>query len=257
MRETKFSDVCGTIDELRRMLSSSRLEPHETEEIRGLVQDALYMIGRMEDRLREYERFRERLKLILEEALKIKAPETKKAEESAEKIYKWISRGMPKSRLEEILETAEEIRRIADELESSLRAYKERCLDLIELYGKVKGLRDWGKDEKKRIGKPLPILMPLEKILESIQEWLPPEPHRTKILEFIKAGRAHLLPKKRRQQPIVQFEDGGSIPLHKVRYSERIKNFYHADNPPRVKRERILDYFRNLAIKNKKDPRRR
>lgn len=44
---------------------------YEPETVRSLVENALYMIKRMEDRLREYER----LRLILEETLKIGAPE--------------------------------------------------------------------------------------------------------------------------------------------------------------------------------------
>jgi len=79
--------------------------------------------------------------------------------------------------------------------------------------------------------------MSVDEILDEVKEWLPPEPHKTKIIEFVKAGRAYIQPKKRREPPLIQFEDGGTIPLHKVRYSERAGYregmFYPVDKPPR------------------------
>jgi len=55
LRETRFSDVCGTIDELRKMLDEGRRNLEETTAVLNLIDDALYMIGRMLSRIREYE----------------------------------------------------------------------------------------------------------------------------------------------------------------------------------------------------------
>src|SRR5207245_2058001 len=74
--------------------------------------------------------------------------------------------------------------------------------------------------------------------------WLPPSPHRERILRYLRSGRAHLLPLSgdRRQAtgdgegperpPLVQFEDGGVMSLPVVRWSEDVRNFYPADAPP-------------------------
>jgi len=232
LRETRFSDVCGTIDEIRSILSKGRLEPREDMEVLSLLEDALYMIGRMRLRLEEYEKFREDLRSLLREMDRVKPVGVEEASHIADRFREVVSkRSREKGDFERAVELAERMRRIASNLEGALRAYKEKCLALVELYGRIKGVRDWSRDEEKELGVSLPTLMPLDKVLESLREWLPPEPHRTKLIEFVKAGRAYIQPKKRGQPPMVQFEDGGSIPLHKVRYSERIRNFYPVDSP--------------------------
>ena len=232
MKETRFSDVCGTIDEIRNILGRGRVGPEESVAVLNLLEDAMYMIGRMKLRLEEYERFREDLRSILRSMDRVKPVGVEEAPQIAAEFREEVSKvRLGKASSEKAIDLAEKIRKIASNLEGALRAYKEKCIAIVELYGRIKGVRDWSKDEEKKLGAPLPTLMPLDEVLESLREWLPPEPHRTKLIEFIKAGRAYIQPKKRRQPPIVQFEDGGSIPLHKVRYSEKIRNFYPADSP--------------------------
>lgn len=233
MRETRFSDVCGTINEIRNILSRSTLKPEDFTEALDLLEDASYMISRMKHRLREYEKLRGDLRRLLEEMDRIEPKGVEEVPHVVEEFKKIVSTHPQKeSDLKRAIELAEKIRKIAGSLEDVLRTYKEKCLDMLKLYGRIKGVRDWSRDEEKVIGVALPILMPLNKLLEDVYEWLPPEPHRTKLIEFIKAGRAYILPKKRRQPPMVYFEDGGSIPLHKVRYSDKIRNFYPEDKPP-------------------------
>ena len=55
-RPTRFSDVCGTIDELKRLLHE---EPAAAALLDTLVDEALLMEARMEVRLHEYEQFRD------------------------------------------------------------------------------------------------------------------------------------------------------------------------------------------------------
>lgn len=236
MRVTRFSDVCGTIDELRRILERGSLNREEIETAMNIIDDAIYMIGRMLNRLQEYAAFKEELRSIITAMDQIEIIEREMPREISDKLKSLISTGfLEKNDLERAVELAEKIRRAASKLEGALRKYKGSFLDIIELYGRVKGVRDWSKDEKEKIGTALPILIPIDEILESVKEWLPPEPHRTKIIEFIKAGRAYIQPKRRREPPIVQFEDGGTMPLHKIRYSERVGYttgmFYPEDKP--------------------------
>ena len=68
--------------------------------------------------------------------------------------------------------------------------------------------------------------------------WLPPSPHRERIARWLTVGRAHLLPPDGdggdgpERPPLVQFEDGGVMPLPLVRWSEAVRNFHPADAPP-------------------------
>src|SRR6476619_3630919 len=59
VRQTRFKDVCGSIDELKRVLYE---EPQravaERAALDSLVEDALVMLARMELRLEQYESFR-------------------------------------------------------------------------------------------------------------------------------------------------------------------------------------------------------
>lgn len=57
------------------------------------------------------------------------------------------------------------------------------------------------------------------------ERWLPPPPHREAILDFLKQGRASLLPRGEGEAPLVEFEDGGVMELDKVRYSPQ-RRFY-------------------------------
>ena len=231
VRETRFSDVCGTVDEFRSVLGKDKLEEDDVGVLRCLVDDALYMIGRMRSRLEEYEGVKEHLRALVEKMDEIESGRGLEASSLTNELKILVSGDLSKRNVKKAMALAENIRRVAGELEGILGSCKGRCLDLIDLYGRIKGMRDWSADEKKRIGLALPIIMSVDDLLKSVKEWLPPEPHRTKLIEFVKAGRAHIQPKQRKRPPIVYFEDGGTISLHKVRYSEEIRNFYPADRP--------------------------
>ena len=231
MRETRFSDVCGTVDEFRSVLSKGKLRKDEVGVLQNLVDDALYMIGRMMSRFKEHEKMREHLRALVKKMDEIEPERALEAFSLADELKNLVSTDLSKEDLEKATGLAEKIRKVAGELEGILRSCKGGCLDLMELYGRTKGVRDWSVDEKKRMGLALPIIISVDDILKSVKEWLPPEPHRTKLIEFVKAGRAHIQPKQRKRPPMVYFEDGGTISLHKVRYSCEIRNFYPVDNP--------------------------
>jgi hypothetical protein len=64
--------------------------------------------------------------------------------------------------------------------------------------------------------------------------WLPPSPHRERIVRYLRAGRANLvldgvIPG---DAPLVQFEDGGVMPLPLVRWSPEVESFYPEGSPP-------------------------
>ena len=51
------------------------------------------------------------------------------------------------------------------------------------------------------------------------ERWLPPSPHREKILEKLAEGRAHIEEAGHNQPPLVYFEDGGMMELPRVRWT--------------------------------------
>ena len=51
------------------------------------------------------------------------------------------------------------------------------------------------------------------------ERWLPPSPHREKLLEKIALGRAHIEEAGHNQPPLVYFEDGGMMELPRVRWA--------------------------------------
>lgn len=61
------------------------------------------------------------------------------------------------------------------------------------------------------------------------EKWLPPSPHREAVLDYLKRGRASIVPRGEDQAPLVAFEDGGVIELDRVRYSQE-KRFYRSDS---------------------------
>lgn len=65
-RPTLFNDVCGSMDELKRLTHEERTTAGRDLEARAklLVEDAVYMIGRMRDRIGEYITFAEEVNRI-------------------------------------------------------------------------------------------------------------------------------------------------------------------------------------------------
>src|SRR5947208_16590360 len=68
VRQTRFRDVCGSVDELKRVLyeepDRAAAEPRVLD---ALIEDVLYMLARMEQRLEEYEQFRTALLTVARE----------------------------------------------------------------------------------------------------------------------------------------------------------------------------------------------
>jgi hypothetical protein len=226
----RFSDVCGAIDELKRSLSE---EPGASADEPGglidLVGQTLRMEARMEARLAEYLTFRDEVARIARALDAVPGSGREEALAAAPELVRLLGLGRPlspeeRARAEGLAET---IRRAAADLERSLYACKDAALALARAYREVKGSRTWVLDEREA-----------RALADASNQapwarWLPHSPHRERIMRFIAAGRAHVretddpgVP------PRVEFEDGGSMPLPDVRWSEDIRNFHLADSPP-------------------------
>jgi len=242
-RTTRYSDVCGGTDEFKRVLAE---EPQTVatregrEALRGLVDDGLYMLARMEVRLREYQAFRDELARLVEAMRTIPEPRLADSHREAETLRQLLATNgeLP---AKELMERAEEIRQVANDMEGALRRHKEAAVAAGVAYravlregrstGAASGVTDGASSAP--AAEEIPGWIP--------QGWLPPEPHREKIVDWLKRGRAVLLSDEAAEQlavgpqgrePWVQFEDGGVMPLRVVRWSEEVRNFHPMGTDP-------------------------
>ncbi len=229
-RRTRFSDVCGSIDELKRTLDE---EPDAAAEVLdALIDDALFMEARMELQLGEYEQFREQVSAIAARLQAIEGSRRQEALALAPTLRVLLGQGRTLTGAErsDVTGLAEAIRQVAQDLEDNLGRYKTLALALARAYRDVRGSRPWVLDEQEaqEVG-----ALPGE---PEWSRWLPPSPHRERIIRYLRAGRAHLLSPDGESPadspPLVQFEDGGVMPLPVVRWAEEVRNFYPAGSPP-------------------------
>jgi len=236
-RQTRFSDVCGTLDEIKRMLyEQPEVAASESAQLIALVDDVGAMLPRMSMRLQEYEQFREEFLTLAASLQTVQSPLRQTAGAEASSLTTRLAGGRVLSAEErsEAIAWIEAIRDVASNLEKALYRYKEITLEIGRVYHALKGKRGWVLDEteaqtalgntRDTEGEP------------DLAQWLPVSPHRERILRYLHAGRAHLLPADAASEgggiPIIEFEDGGVIPLPAVRWSDEVGNFYPVDAPP-------------------------
>ena len=224
---TRFSDVCGTIDELRRTLAE---EPETVaiapEPLVQAIDEALFMEQRMAERVAEYERFRvEVAAQVVAMSTLAPPPDATAADVATLRALLQVGRALSPDERALAEQLAEAVRVVAQNLEHTLYAYKDAALALGRAYRTVEGNRGWVLDERDAEAAPLPDE-------PAWSRWLPPSPHRERILRYLRGGRANLLPAAADQAPYVQFEDGGMMLLSQVRWSEDVHNFYPAGSEP-------------------------
>ncbi|HEV7215771.1 MAG TPA: hypothetical protein VGP33_11680, partial [Chloroflexota bacterium] len=146
----------------------------------------------------------------------------------------YLGGGRPLSAAEraDAVARAEAIRAVAQHLEDTLGRYKTLALDLERAYRAIQGNRSWVLDEDEAPAQASPGE-------PEWNRWLPPSPHRERIMHYLQAGRAHVLPPgppktagQPEQPPLVQFEDGGVMPLPAVRWAPEVRNFHPVETPP-------------------------
>lgn len=240
LRTTRYSDVCGGTDEFKRLLaeeSAAALSPEGRAALRGLVDDGIYMLARMEVRLRQYQAFRDELARLVDGMRAIPEPRLVDAQREADTIRGLLADGgAPPAK--ELMQRAEEIRQVANDMEGALRRHKEAVIAAGKAYVALMREKPATEDE-------IPDWIP--------QGWLPPAPHREKIVDWLKRGRATLLSEEEAarlpvgpqgKEPWVQFEDGGVMPLRVVRWHEEVRNFHPMGTDPnprgRLYRRRVV-----------------
>jgi hypothetical protein len=211
MRATRFSDVCGTIDELKRVVyEEPQTVATSPESLAALFGDALFMLQRMEPRLHEYQRFRAEV-VALATALQ-EMGDAPRYDPAAPLLEALLQRGQVLGEDERaaVVAEAEAIRNVAIDLEKRLYRYKDLALALGRAYRDIQGSRSWvldGDEAETAAGLPGQ---------PAWARWLPPSPHRERILRYLRAARAHLVSTGDigdgwEQPPLLEFEDGGAL----------------------------------------------
>lgn len=159
---TRHVDVCGTIDELKRLLEGPTAEgpngvssPQASRAPSGpasgmevaLLDHALSMLERMHERLGAYRGFQERLAALAAEMAALQPPDHAPAPALAEELRRHMAAEEPPAgeRLQEMFALAEAIREIAGNTEQVLYRYRDLAIEVGRLYDEIRGAREWEK----------------------------------------------------------------------------------------------------------------
>lgn len=154
-RQTKHSDVCGTIDELKELLKDQpELAKSDPDRLFQLLEDACYMISRMKRRCGKYREFASAIGSLSQQMQAVAAlaePKSEEASRKADQIGTFLKESPDgiADQLERLNQLAEGIRDVANRVERALSSYKERAIEIGELYAEIKGGRSWKKEEQK------------------------------------------------------------------------------------------------------------
>ncbi len=146
-RNTRYSDVCGSVDEFKRHVAEGprALREHD-DEIAELFDDIRHMIGRMYRRQREYTAFTDRLRALIERLEAVPIVDRAPADEGLAELERMLAAGETGD-AERLNELAEQVRAVASAQEQRLREHKAAALEVQAAYRAVKGPRDWSGDE--------------------------------------------------------------------------------------------------------------
>lgn len=141
--QTTHLDVCGTVDAIEQAIEG---EP-QLEGLDELCEDIKHMLGRLVRRRQEYEQFVAQVGEALEWEVRKKPVEP--GHENLEKLRAMLAESPDwvAEHREQVVETAEAVRDVAQYLEYCLTDHKKIALRLHELYEQVRGARKWDDEE--------------------------------------------------------------------------------------------------------------
>jgi len=146
-RQTNYSDVCGTIDELKKLLKE-RPEMAQENPARffELIDDLCYMLSRMQVRQDKYQKFADSVMSVAQRLKEITGPDIGYAYKKADEIRNFL-RSEPvrvSEELNKLYDMAEEVRDVANRMEKEvLYAYRDLAKELGRLYEEIRGSRKW------------------------------------------------------------------------------------------------------------------
>ncbi len=148
-RQTNYYDVCGSINELRKLLSEKpEMVQSDPDRLFELMDDACYMLSRMQRRREKYDEFRAAVNSVSERLNQIVGPETEVAHQKADE-FRGLLRENPEKvagKLQHLIELSEGVRAVANRMEKEvLYAYRDLAIELGETYAQIRGSRKWEK----------------------------------------------------------------------------------------------------------------
>ena len=145
-RQTHYSDVCGTIDEFKKVLEEKpEMAQSHPAYLFELIDDACYMLSRMQGRRGKYREFAAAVASVSEALSHVGGPEPEDAYGKADEIRDFLE-SKPDNvteGLQELYELAEGIRDVANNMEGTLKAYSDLSKELGKLYTQIRGSRKW------------------------------------------------------------------------------------------------------------------
>jgi hypothetical protein len=141
--ESRFYDVCGTVDEILGKVHEGR--PLNQEEIGALLSDILYMLDRMARRGEQYRAFFARVQAVAETALADVPPPAWEAAGRVQAFGDALGMEGSQGALEtaEVVARGEHARSLAQDTEDYISRCKSAAMQVCRLYADVKGGRAW------------------------------------------------------------------------------------------------------------------
>lgn len=147
-RQTNYYDVCGTIDELKKLLEENpELAQSNPARLFELIDDMCYMLARMQRRRGTYKEFAEAANSVSQRLNQIEGPDVEDAYQNADELRNFLKSNPDKvaGNLQDLHRMAEGIRKVANRMEKEvLYAYRDLAIELGKIYSQIKGSRKWG-----------------------------------------------------------------------------------------------------------------
>ena len=150
-RQTNYYDVCGTINELKKLLEENpELAQSNPARLFELIDDMCYMLARMQRRRGTYKEFAEAVNSVSQRLNQVEGPDVEDAYQIADELRNSLKSDPDKvaGNLQDLHKMAEGIRKVANRMEKEvLYAYRDLAIELGEIYSQIKGSRKWGKGD--------------------------------------------------------------------------------------------------------------
>lgn len=143
---TKHVDVCGTIDELKRLWEEQPdLADTAPEQLEALLDHAMAMLRRIEQRMNEYRAFAAAIGRCAAAMAELQHPDHAPAPGLRDELTATIQSGgeAVAEHVQEMFDRAEAIRKIAGDSEQVLYRYRDLAIETGALYEGIRGARDW------------------------------------------------------------------------------------------------------------------
>lgn len=147
---TRHVDVCGAIDELKKLWEEQpELADTDPQRLLDLLDHALRMVRRIEQRLGEYREFTEALSARAAQLQALQPPDHTPAPALHDSLCQTVRQGgaAVRDNLATLAANAEALRKIAGDSEQVLYAYRDGAIEIGALYEAIRGARAWGQSK--------------------------------------------------------------------------------------------------------------